>query len=96
MNTESYRFKVGEIECIAVSDGTHTYAPPDFPPPGILLPRGTGASEHEIHCATIGFGKQGDFIEKWRPSTEMCGFPLLDGNLHLLLFETSPVFPHCT
>ena len=37
MNTDNYRFKVGKIECIAVSDGTHTYAPPGFPPPGILL-----------------------------------------------------------
>jgi glyoxylase-like metal-dependent hydrolase (beta-lactamase superfamily II) len=37
MNSESYRFKVGNFECIAVSDGTHTYAPPTFPPPAILL-----------------------------------------------------------
>jgi glyoxylase-like metal-dependent hydrolase (beta-lactamase superfamily II) len=37
MNTESYRFKVGNFECIAVSDGTYTYAPPIFPPPGTLL-----------------------------------------------------------
>ena len=27
MSTESYRFKVGTIECIAVSDGTFAYAP---------------------------------------------------------------------
>lgn len=37
MNAESYRFKVGDYECIAVCDGTHTYAPPNFPPPNILL-----------------------------------------------------------
>jgi glyoxylase-like metal-dependent hydrolase (beta-lactamase superfamily II) len=37
METGSYRFKVGDFECIAVSDGFHTYAPPDFPPPGTLL-----------------------------------------------------------
>ena len=37
MNTEIYRFKVGTFECIAVSDGTHTYAPPTFPPPAMFL-----------------------------------------------------------
>lgn len=44
MNTEVYRFKVGDFECIAVSDGNHTYAPPIFPPPAMFLfanaPRG--------------------------------------------------------
>ena len=37
MNTEIYRFKVGNFECTAVSDGTHTYAPPTFPPPATFL-----------------------------------------------------------
>jgi glyoxylase-like metal-dependent hydrolase (beta-lactamase superfamily II) len=37
MNTETYRFKLGAFECIAVSDGTHTYAPPSFPPPAAFL-----------------------------------------------------------
>lgn len=37
MDTDSYRFKVGNFNCIAVSDGTHTYAPPNFPPPATLL-----------------------------------------------------------
>ena len=37
MGTDRYRFKVGTFECIAVSDGTHTYAPPTFPPPTKFL-----------------------------------------------------------
>jgi glyoxylase-like metal-dependent hydrolase (beta-lactamase superfamily II) len=37
MNTEIYRFKVGNFECMAVSDGTHTYTPPTFPPPATFL-----------------------------------------------------------
>ena len=37
MNSEVHRFKVGSFECMAVSDGTHTYAPPTFPPPATLL-----------------------------------------------------------
>lgn len=37
MNAEVYHFKVGTFDCLAVSDGTHTYRPPTFPPPAILL-----------------------------------------------------------
>jgi len=37
MSTGSYRFKVGTFECLAVSDGIHTYAPPTFPPPATFL-----------------------------------------------------------
>jgi glyoxylase-like metal-dependent hydrolase (beta-lactamase superfamily II) len=37
MSTNRYRFKVGTFECIAVSDGIHTYAPPTFPPPSTFL-----------------------------------------------------------
>ncbi|MBN2186266.1 MAG: MBL fold metallo-hydrolase [Dehalococcoidia bacterium] len=37
MNSQTYRFKVGSFQCIAVSDGTHTYAPPIFPPPAVFL-----------------------------------------------------------
>jgi glyoxylase-like metal-dependent hydrolase (beta-lactamase superfamily II) len=37
MNNDYYRFKVGDFACIAVSDGSYTYCPPQFPPPEILL-----------------------------------------------------------
>ncbi len=37
MSVDRYRFKVGTFECMAVSDGTHTYAPPTFPPPATFL-----------------------------------------------------------
>ncbi len=37
MNTETYHFKLGAFECIAISDGTHTYTPPTFPPPAAFL-----------------------------------------------------------
>jgi len=37
MSSERYRFKVGAFECMAVSDGTHRYAPPAFPPPAPFL-----------------------------------------------------------
>ena len=37
MSADRYRFIVGTFKCIAVSDGTHTYAPPTFPPPATFL-----------------------------------------------------------
>jgi len=37
MSSESHRFKVGTVECVAVSDGTFTYRPPTFPPPATFL-----------------------------------------------------------
>jgi glyoxylase-like metal-dependent hydrolase (beta-lactamase superfamily II) len=37
MNADIYHFKVGNFKCTAVSDGTHTYAPPSFPPPATFL-----------------------------------------------------------
>ena len=37
MNSEIYRFEVGSFDCLAVSDGTLTYAPPIFPPPATFL-----------------------------------------------------------
>jgi glyoxylase-like metal-dependent hydrolase (beta-lactamase superfamily II) len=37
MNSDTYKFNVGKFECIAVSDGTMTYAPPNFPPPASFL-----------------------------------------------------------
>ena len=37
MRQNAYRFNVGNFECIAVSDGSLTYAPPIFPPPAAAL-----------------------------------------------------------
>jgi glyoxylase-like metal-dependent hydrolase (beta-lactamase superfamily II) len=37
MNTEVYRFKVGDFECFAVNDGNFTYTPPLIPPPADFL-----------------------------------------------------------
>ncbi len=37
MNNDSFPFKIGDFECIAISDGTFTYAPPIFPPPATFL-----------------------------------------------------------
>jgi len=46
MNNDSFHFKIGDFNCIAVSDGTYTYAPPIFPPPATLL----FANAPKEHC----------------------------------------------
>lgn len=44
MSPHAHHFKVGSIDCVALSDGTFAYGPPIFPPPGNFLfvnaPRG--------------------------------------------------------
>jgi len=37
MSNANFTFRIGNFECIVVSDGTHTYAPPTFPPPATFL-----------------------------------------------------------
>jgi len=37
VNNSSYHFKIGDFACLAVSDGYHVYASPQFPPPETLL-----------------------------------------------------------
>jgi glyoxylase-like metal-dependent hydrolase (beta-lactamase superfamily II) len=37
MTNQNYKFKIGTFDCIAISDGTFTYAPPLFPPPVTFL-----------------------------------------------------------
>jgi glyoxylase-like metal-dependent hydrolase (beta-lactamase superfamily II) len=37
MSSRTFHFKVGSLDCVALSDGTFEYGPPLFPPPGNLL-----------------------------------------------------------
>ncbi len=55
-----YRFKVGASECIAVSDGSLTYAPPMFPPPATLL---FGDVPAEVLAPLL--GKHDVRLEQW-------------------------------
>ena len=60
MNKETHRFKIGSFECMAVSDGTHTYAPPVFPPPAIFL--FTNAPRQRLEQALLEHNLQ---LENW-------------------------------
>ena len=61
MNSQTYGFTVGSFQCIAVSDGTHTYAPPTFPPPAAFL--FTNAPRELLGQI---LGKHGLQLEQWQ------------------------------
>lgn len=48
MSDEIFPFKIGKFECMAVSDGTMTYASPMFPPPAVLLFNNASGEELEM------------------------------------------------
>lgn len=45
---EAFRFAVGKLDCLCVSDGWHAYGPPMFPPPGSLLFANATPAEVEV------------------------------------------------
>ncbi|HEX3036645.1 MAG TPA: hypothetical protein VHT73_16240, partial [Thermodesulfobacteriota bacterium] len=57
MNPDVYPFTVGDFRCLAVSDGTMRYAPPNFPPPAIFLcanaPQDQLTNPQNVHAAEI-------------------------------------------
>jgi glyoxylase-like metal-dependent hydrolase (beta-lactamase superfamily II) len=83
MDTEVFRFKVGNFQCIAVSDGTHTYAPPIFPPPATLLfsnaPR--QELEHTLH-------KHNLYLEQWVEWVSPYICLVVDTGEHRVLVDT--------
>ena len=83
MGTESYRFKVGRFECIAVSDGTYTYAPPVFPPPGtFLFANAPGAS------LETALGEYNLSLEQWKEWISPYICLLVDTGEHQVLVDT--------
>jgi len=47
MEYSTHHFRIGNINCYAVSEGTHSYSPPQFPPPKTLLFK--NAPEEELN-----------------------------------------------
>jgi glyoxylase-like metal-dependent hydrolase (beta-lactamase superfamily II) len=82
MDTESYRFRVGNFKCIAVSDGTHTYAPPDFPPPATLL--FSNAPGESLEPALL----QHNLPAPWAAWTSPYICLVVDTGKHLILVDT--------
>ena len=83
MNNEIYRFKIGRVECIAVSDGTLTYTSPTFPPPATLL--FTNAPKEGLEQVLIQHNLQPEQWIEWT-SPYICLVAKTDD--HLVLVDT--------
>ena len=69
MNNDTHYFKIGNLECIAISDGTFTYTPPIFPPPAAAL--FANAPSEQLAQALREHGIQPDQWKEWT-STYVC------------------------
>ncbi len=77
------RFKIGSFECVAVSDGTHTYAPPVFPPPSSFL--FVNAPRQRLEQVLREHGLQEERWVEWI-SPYIC--LVVDTGKHLVLVDT--------
>ncbi len=83
MKDKTHRFKVGNFDCIAVSDGTHVYAPPAFPAPAVLL--FTNAPQEELERTLFEHDIQPKGWAEW-VSPYLC--LLVDTGQHRVLVDT--------
>ena len=83
MNSETYHFKIGAFECIAVSDGIFKYAPPTFPPPAKFL--FNKASKDDLEKT---LGKHNLQPESWTEWISPYICLLVNTGEHLVLVDT--------
>ena len=83
MKTETYHFNVGSFQCIAVSDGTHIYEPPTFPPPSIFL--FSNAPKEELEITLRKYNIQPESWDKWISPYILL---MVDTGKHKVLVET--------
>ncbi|UCD09944.1 MAG: MBL fold metallo-hydrolase [Dehalococcoidales bacterium] len=80
---DSYQFKIGYFQCIAVSDGSHTYAPPNFPPPPVFL--FANAPEDQLDIVLREYNLESKTWSAWM-SPYIC--LLIDTGKQLILVDT--------
>jgi glyoxylase-like metal-dependent hydrolase (beta-lactamase superfamily II) len=80
---DSYQFKIGDFKCFAMSDGSHTYAPPNFPPPSIFL--FTNAPEEQLDTVLHEYNLDSETWSEW-VSPYIC--LLIDTGKQLVLVDT--------
>jgi glyoxylase-like metal-dependent hydrolase (beta-lactamase superfamily II) len=83
MNAEVYHFRVGDLQCMAVSDGTYTYQPPHFPPPTEFL--FANALKEPLDKALTGHGIQPEQWKSW-VSPYIC--LVVNTGKHMVLVDT--------
>lgn len=83
MNGQIHSLTVGSFRCIAISDGTLSYAPPTFPPPAVLLFANAPA---ELLGRTL--GKHGLQSERWQEWVSPYICLVINTGEHQLLVDT--------
>jgi glyoxylase-like metal-dependent hydrolase (beta-lactamase superfamily II) len=83
MEGANYHFTIGAFKCVAVSDGTMTYAPPMMPPPASLL--FANADRREVEPILAG---QGIDIRQWTEWVSPYTCLLIDTRDLLILVDT--------
>jgi glyoxylase-like metal-dependent hydrolase (beta-lactamase superfamily II) len=83
VNAEIHSFRLGRFDCMSVSDGTMTYAPPMFPPPATFLFLNAEArSRHRV------LGDHGLEAERWAEWTSGYTCLVVNTGKHLVLVDT--------
>jgi len=83
MNNEVYRFNVGDFECLTISDGTFTYAPPLIPRPAAFL--FANAPKELLDQALRNHGIQ---PEQWREFATPFTCVMVNTGKHKVLVDT--------
>jgi glyoxylase-like metal-dependent hydrolase (beta-lactamase superfamily II) len=83
MNAEIHSFRLGKFDCMAVSDGTMTYAPPMFPPPATFL-----FLNAEAESRSRALGDHGLEEERWAAWKSGYTCLVVDIGKHLVLVDT--------
>jgi len=83
MSPSTYRFKVGDFDCTAISDGSFTYAPPIFPPPADFL----FVNAPKDRLAQM-LAAQGSDMEDWQAWTSAYTCLLIDTGSSRVLIDT--------
>lgn len=83
MNNDYYSFTLGTCKCIAVSDGSHTYASPAFPLPSTLL--FTNAPKETLGQVLAGYDLSPEKWTEW-VSPYICLY--VDTGEHRVLVDT--------
>jgi glyoxylase-like metal-dependent hydrolase (beta-lactamase superfamily II) len=83
MDATTYRFRIGDFECLALSDGQFVYAPPLFPPPARLL--FTEAPEERVIEL---LQEDGTDLASWTEWTSPYTCLLVSTGDHLVLVDT--------
>jgi glyoxylase-like metal-dependent hydrolase (beta-lactamase superfamily II) len=83
MSKDTYCFKIGNLECLAISDGTLTYTPPIFPPPATAL--FANAPREQLEQVLLGYDIR---LEEWIEWTSTYTCLIVKTSDYIVLVDT--------